>query len=254
MSAGVELDYRRHGGPKTGGSERYTTDFHPRGPRIDDKEFERLRQSAKAEYLKRDDCMARAHQAYDRGDGAGAKQLSNAGKAHAAEGDKLNRDASKMIFAKVNDGIDTHMIDLHGLYVHEAVDFTTTRIRTDQSQGYTGLHVIVGQGIHSIDHKQKIKPAIEELCETLGLQYATEENAGRIYVNLQGGDVTHLPPPPSQHDGSQHHSQHHHGDQQQHHSNQQQQHHGGQTQDEEQYDEVEKFLKKLINKYCCNVM
>ncbi|KAI0195151.1 smr domain-containing protein [Xylaria flabelliformis] len=249
MSAGVELGDQRHGGPKAGGS-----DFHPRGPRIDDAEFEQLRKSAKAEYDKKDDCMTRAHQAYARGDGAGAKQLSNAGKAHAAEGDKLNKIACQKIFDKLNHGIGPHMIDLHGLYVHEAVDFTTTRIRNDQSLGYTGLHVIVGQGIHSTDHKRRIKPAIEELCETLGLQYATEENAGRIYVNLQGGDVTHLPPPPSQHDGSQHRPQHHHSDQQQHHSNQQQQHHGGQTQDEEQYDEVEKFLKKLINKYCCNVM
>ncbi|KAI1742479.1 hypothetical protein F4680DRAFT_412300 [Xylaria scruposa] len=166
----------------------------------------------------------------------------------------MNKNASKTIFNMVNNGLGLQIIDLHGLYVHEAVDFTTIRIRDNQSKGITDLHVIVGQGHHSIDHKQKIKPAIEELCENLGLRYATEENAGRIYINLQGDDVTHLPPPPPpQHDGSQHRPQHH-SNQQQHHSNQQQQHHGGQTQDEEQYDEVEKFLKKLINKYCCNVM
>ncbi|KAI1757722.1 DUF1771-domain-containing protein [Xylaria castorea] len=250
MSAGVELDqYPRHGGSKIRGS-----DFH-HTPRIDNEAFEELRLPAKQEYAKKDDCMARAHQAYERGDGAGAKQLSNAGKAHAAEGDTLNKNASDKIFHQLNDSIGPHMIDLHGQYVHEAVDITTRRIRADQSHGYTDLHVIVGQGQHSIDHKQRIKPAIEELCENLGLQYATEENAGRIYVNIQGGNVTNIPPPPPQHNGYQHHpQQQHHGDQQQHHSGQQQQHHGGQTQDEEQYDEVEKFLKKLINKYCCTVM
>ncbi|KAI0554679.1 DUF1771-domain-containing protein [Xylaria curta] len=250
MSAGVEIGpYQKHGGPKMVGS-----DSHPRGPKIDNEEFKRLRKAAEVEYEKKNDCMQRAHQAYERGDGAGAKQLSNAGKAHAAEGDRLNKEASKTIFDIVNDGLGPQVIDLHGLYVHEAVDFTTIRIRDNQSSGLTDLHVIVGQGHHSIDHKQKIKPAIEELCENLGLQCATEENAGRIYINLQGGDVTHLPPPPPQHDGSQHRPQHHHSNQQQHHYVQQQQHHGGQTQDEEQYDEVEKFLKKLINKYCCNVM
>lgn len=46
---------------------------------------------------------------------------------------------------------------------------------------------IVGKGNHSPGHIQKIKPKVEQICQELGLQYATEENAGRIYVNLQGG-------------------------------------------------------------------
>ena len=45
----------------------------------------------------------------------------------------------------------------------------------------------MGKGNHSPGHIQKIKPKVEEICQELGLQYATEENAGRIYVNLQGG-------------------------------------------------------------------
>ncbi|KAI8949465.1 hypothetical protein F4801DRAFT_402809 [Xylaria longipes] len=190
--------------------------------------------------------MQRAHEAYERGDGAGAKQLSNDGKAHAAEGDKLNKEAGKQIFNRVNKDRKPHTIDLHGLYVHEAVDFTTERIREDQSKGETYLHVIVGQGHHSVDHKQHIKPAIEALCENLGLEYETEENAGRIYVKL--------PPLMSQHDGYQHHPQQNNGNQQQYYPGQQQHHHGGQNQEEEQYEEIENFLKKLVNKYCCTVM
>lgn len=46
---------------------------------------------------------------------------------------------------------------------------------------------IVGKGNHSPGHIQKIKPKVEEVCQELGLQYATEPNAGRMYVNLQGG-------------------------------------------------------------------
>ena len=48
------------------------------------------------------DAMARAfeasHQAYAGGDGAGAKELSNAGKRHQAEMERLNREASEWIF------------------------------------------------------------------------------------------------------------------------------------------------------------
>jgi hypothetical protein len=48
------------------------------------------------------DAMARAfeasHQAYARGDGAGAKTLSNEGKAHQAEMERLNREAAEWIF------------------------------------------------------------------------------------------------------------------------------------------------------------
>ena len=46
---------------------------------------------------------------------------------------------------------------------------------------------IVGKGNHSPNHIQKIKPKVEQICQELGLQYSTEPNAGRMYINLQGG-------------------------------------------------------------------
>lgn len=46
---------------------------------------------------------------------------------------------------------------------------------------------IVGKGNHSPNHIQRIKPKVEQICQELGLQYATEENAGRMYINLRGG-------------------------------------------------------------------
>lgn len=39
----------------------------------------------------------------------------------------------------------------------------------------------MGKGNHSTDHVQKLKPRVEQVCRELGLQYATEENSGRIY-------------------------------------------------------------------------
>jgi hypothetical protein len=45
---------------------------------------------------------------------------------------------------------------------------------------------------------QKIKPRVERLCQELGLDYGTEENDGRIYVDQKGGRVGAPPPLPEQ--------------------------------------------------------
>ncbi|KAI0122215.1 Smr domain protein [Daldinia grandis] len=213
-------------------------------------EYDRLRDLARAEAAKRNSCFDRAHQAYERGDGAEAKELSNEGKRHAANMDEYNRQASEYIFRENNAParITEDTIDLHGQFVEEAGDILERRIRYAQQQGQTHLHVIVGKGNHSTDHVQKLKPRVEQVCRELGLQYATEDNAGRIYVNLQGGEaiIPPLPPqPPAQHGeyeheyGSgqpQHHSQHQH-----------------QQQELEQPDGLlSKFVHKLAD--CCVVM
>ncbi|KAI1489341.1 Smr domain protein [Biscogniauxia mediterranea] len=161
-------------------------------------EYDRLRDLARAEAEKRNSCFDRAHQAYERGDGAEAKELSNEGKRHAAQMDEYNRQASEFIFRENNaEGrVPADTIDLHGQFVEEAEDMLEKRIRYAQRQGQTHLHVIVGKGNHSANHVQRLKPRVEQVCRELGLQYATEENAGRIYVNLQGGDASSPPPPP----------------------------------------------------------
>lgn len=88
-------------------------------------------------------------------------------------------------------------IDLHGQFVEEAEEILEQRIRQAQSQGQTHLHVIVGKGIHSRDHVQKIKPKVEQVCQELGLNYQTEHNEGRMYIDLTGGQVHQMPPPPN---------------------------------------------------------
>ncbi|KAI1133043.1 DUF1771-domain-containing protein [Nemania abortiva] len=264
MSAGIELErYADRGFGTIGGN-----DFN-HSPSADfEAQYRRLRQEAEREHEKKRECMRRSHEAYEQGDGAGAKQLSNEGKRHAAKADKLDQEASELIFTANNSNTSGDTIDLHGQYVDEAISILTTRIREDQRNGQSHLHVIVGKGNHSVGHIQKLKPAVEELCRELGLGYKTEENAGRVYVNLQGGDVTHMPPLPTQpntqhagYNGQQyggHQQQHHPSHQQQHYpahqQQQQQQHYGGQNQEEQQYDEVEKLVTKLIKKYCCTVM
>lgn len=176
-----------------------------------------------------------------------------------------NRQASEFIFRENNAAgrVTGSCVDLHGQYVEEAERILEERIRADRARGQEHLHAIVGKGNHSTGHVQKLKPRIEAICREMGLKYSTEENAGRIYINLQGGDATMPPPPHTGGGGQQHHGggqQQHHGGQQQHHGGQthggQQQHHGGQNQQQNQdetADLVVKILKKL-EKACCIVM
>jgi hypothetical protein len=119
---------------------------------------------------------------------------------------------------------------------------------------------IVGKGNHSVNHVQKIKPRVEQVCRELGLKYTTEENAGRMYVNLQGGEAT-MPPPNSHHQPQQHgggsHNQH--GGQGGYPGHQQGgNQHGGQqnNQNEELEKLAKKFLPRAIRKLegCCVVM
>jgi hypothetical protein len=171
--------------------------------------------------------------------------------------EEFNRQASEFIFREnnANGRVAADTIDLHGQYVEEAEDILEQRIKYAREHGQTHLHVIVGKGNHSVSHIQKLKPRVEQVCREMGLQYTTEENAGRIYVNLTGGPAV---PPPEHHSGysSPHHQQ-------------QQQHHGGysqyppqqQQQQQQQQDDVEQLVDTLLprlirklQKACCLVM
>lgn len=213
---------------------------------------------------------SQAHEAYEQGDGAGAKQLSNEGKSHAAKMEQYNKQASEYIFRANNstDRVPDDTIDLHGQFVEEAEDILEARIRDAQARSQTHLHVIVGKGNHSVGHVQKLKPRVEHLCQELGLQYRTEENEGRIYVNLQGHEIPHMPPPPSNYSGGGYGGAHHGYPGAQHHGQPQhgQQHPrppaqtGQQQEEHQQEDGTEKLKRKVIDKLskklgdCCVVM
>ena len=169
----------------------YATAFNHDSSREAEEEYDRLRDLARTEARKRGECFEKSKQAYNRGDGAAAKSLSNEGKAHGAKVDQYNKQASEFIFRENNaqDRVPADTIDLHGQFVEEAEDILEERIKYARSTGQTHLHVIVGKGNHSPGHIQKIKPRVEQVCQELGLQYHTEPNEGRIYVNLQGGQV-----------------------------------------------------------------
>ncbi|KAF2725805.1 DUF1771-domain-containing protein [Polychaeton citri CBS 116435] len=179
------------------------------GPSSDSEaEYDRLRDLARKEHGQQQHFAAQSRQAYERGDGGAAHELSQQGKQHAAKADEYNRQASEYIFRENNavGKVASDTIDLHGQFVEEAEEIVEQRIRYAQSTGQTHLHVIVGKGNHSPDHIQKLKPRVEQICRELGLQYNTEHNEGRIYVNLQGGNA---PPQMPHYDYAQQHQPNH---------------------------------------------
>lgn len=210
---------------------------------------------------------------------------------------EYNKQASEFIFRENNGPgrVADDTIDLHGQYVEEAEDILEERIKYARQHGQTHLHVyvicryntliilleppcllilfccnyhsIVGKGNHSVNHIQKIKPRVEQVCRELGLQYATEENAGRIYVNLTGGEAVMPPAHEYQqqqpyygggigggYPGQQPQQQQQYNQYNQYNNNQQGQQQAGKQDDIEQI--VEKVLPKVLRKLgdCCIVM
>lgn len=76
------------------------------------------------------DGASRAHQA---GDGARAKQLSTQGHTHQQRKDDLNRQAADFIFNANNRSQPPGSIDLHGLFVQEAIERTERAVQVGNS-------------------------------------------------------------------------------------------------------------------------
>ena len=112
-------------------------------------------------------CFGEGHRAYEEGDGARAKELSNQGKRHKAEMERLNKEASDWVFYRKHGRILWNLclylslrtalhsenntdsapdeVDLHGLYVAEAIERTENAIQQAHSAGRDHLNIIVGK-------------------------------------------------------------------------------------------------------------
>ena len=179
------------------------------GPSSDaEQEYDRLRDLARKEHGQYQHFASQSQRAYQSGDGSEAHRLSEQGKQHAAAADRYNKQASEFIFRENNavGKVAGDTIDLHGQFVEEAEEIVEQRIRYAQQTGQTYLHVIVGKGNHSPGHIQKIKPKVEQICQELGLQYHTEHNEGRMFIDLTGGQQHQQIP---QYDYQQHHQPQH---------------------------------------------
>lgn len=138
-------------------------------------------------------CFQEGHEAYARGDGALAKQMSNEGKEHKRKMESLNKQAADWIFHANNQDSGPNEIDLHGLYVKEAIARAEEALETAQRNGDKEIKLIVGKGLHSTNGA-KIKPAIEGLMQRYQLDAELDpNNSGVLVVRLnQSRERSHL--------------------------------------------------------------
>ncbi|EIW83318.1 DUF1771-domain-containing protein [Coniophora puteana RWD-64-598 SS2] len=130
-------------------------------------------------------CFQESHEAYSNGNGARAKELSNEGKRNEAEMQRLNKEASEWIFQANNTDSQPGEVDLHGLYVKEAISFSDKAIKDARARGDAEIRLIVGKGLHSEGHVAKIKPALEELMKQHNVPTEVDpKNAGVLIVHL----------------------------------------------------------------------
>lgn len=90
------------------------------------------------------DAFEGSKKAFNAGDKAKAKQLSDEGKKHQQEMQQASREAAEKVFQFANKTRPFTEIDLHGLHVEFAIEFLTTRLDESKKKGSKTLTVITG--------------------------------------------------------------------------------------------------------------
>ena len=140
--------------------------------------IEQLRDRAEQLRMERDRLFEAASTAYKRGRGAEAKRLAQEGHRVDAEYKTARSTAAQAIFASKNAGLDASEIDLHGLYVEEALEIVKARLDGIDARRHgetnRGLRIITGAGHHSDGGRARIRPAVEALLRERHYEYQVD--------------------------------------------------------------------------------
>lgn len=148
-----------------------------------------MRFQASQHAVKRGELLGQSQAAYQRGDKALAKKLSDQGKAEGRLMEECNAAAAEAYFTENNRKHDRFTMDLHGLHVDEAVARVEARIAECQRTRQDHLVVIFGRGNHSKDHVQKLKPAMERLIAEHRLRVAVgAPNLGCVTIMFNSSE------------------------------------------------------------------
>lgn len=119
---------------------------------------------------------------YQHGCRARAKELSIKKNALYTRMNDKNEQAAKIIFQHFNRTRPNDEIDLHGLYVNEALNYLENQLNKSRSENALQLKVITGMGNNSPNRISKIKPQVEEFVRKNSLQ--TTVYPGHVIINL----------------------------------------------------------------------
>jgi len=119
--------------------------------------------------------------------GGGAQAHNREAAAHEKVMKELDKRAAKIIFTENNKNRkEGGMIDLHGLYVAEAVQIAKDHVQTAILRGDEVVRFIVGKGLHCRrEGGPKIRPALEGYFTKRGLKHSLDpKNSGVLIVPL----------------------------------------------------------------------
>lgn len=145
-----------------------------------------LRQEARALKTEAWEYSQKSRDAWQRGDKKQAAEY----KAERLELEKraalLNDKAADQIFRHTNAGRGKNEMDLHGLYVNEALEYVERRIEEARRKKRNHLVIITGRGNNSRGGIAKLKPSVmERLMQKHQLRCTMDRpNDGCIYVEF----------------------------------------------------------------------
>ncbi|KAH9083559.1 hypothetical protein EDB83DRAFT_2212617 [Lactarius deliciosus] len=154
---------------------------------VEDLDFaKKLREKARRSGQEMAEAYSQANSAQRIGDCWGAQEYRQQGDAHKSVMEELDERAARIIFRENNkDRKNGEKIDLHGLFVAEAVGFVNQLLQYGESRGDQVMCFIVGKGLHSDAGRARIRPALEDLCTERGLGHSLDpHNAGVLIVRL----------------------------------------------------------------------
>ncbi|KAH8990467.1 hypothetical protein EDB92DRAFT_1798923, partial [Lactarius akahatsu] len=147
----------------------------------------KLREQARRKGREMSEARSRAKSAQKKGYRGAAQAHRQEVIAHESAMKELDKRAAKIIFRENNKNRKEGKVDLHGLYVAEAVQFAKDHVETARSRGDEAVRFIVGKGLHSDAGEAKIRPALEDLFTKRGLTHSLDpKNAGVLVVRLNG--------------------------------------------------------------------
>ncbi|KAI9137558.1 hypothetical protein BKA69DRAFT_1097107 [Paraphysoderma sedebokerense] len=167
--------------------------------------FQRYRSEAAQHAVIRNAYFQRSAEAYRNGDKALAKDLSLQGKLYNEKMIHLHNEASERIFkvrrkeiaeklnlSQSSDEIITDFIDLHGLFINEALGFLESKINQLYDDAYNDHHsrylfILTGTGHHSSNGRAKLLPAIKAYLKEYELVFvdaSKDKKEGMLLVQI----------------------------------------------------------------------
>lgn len=134
--------------------------------------------------LKQRETSARSQAAYKAGNGELAKKLSVQAKELHKEVEHHNKEAARLYYLHHNQDSSEGTIDLHGLFVKEAIAKLDGAVKEAIKKKQDKLTVIVGAGNHSEGGVQRIRPGVEKWLRERGHTWEVV-NQGCLLVQLR---------------------------------------------------------------------